>query len=76
MKEVQPPKKPLLFYYLIALILLLLLNALLFPKLFSTKVTEVDYGQFLSMIEDKKIGEVEIDDNEIIFSDNSSPANY
>ena len=76
MKEVQPPKKPLLFYYLIALILLLLLNALLFPRLFSTRVSEVDYGTFLTMIENKTIGEVEIDDNEIIFSDNEDPAHY
>ena len=51
MKEVKTPKKPIIFYYLIALVVLLLLNSLLFPKLFSAKVTEVDYGVFLSMID-------------------------
>ena len=51
MKEIQPPKKPIIFYYLIALIVLLLLNALFFPKMFSARVTEVDYGEFLSMVE-------------------------
>ncbi|MCI8464779.1 MAG: ATP-dependent zinc metalloprotease FtsH [Lachnospiraceae bacterium] len=77
MKEVQPPKKPILFYYLIALIILLLLNALLFPKMFSAKVTEVDYGEFLSMVENGNVGQVEINSNEIIFSDKGiSPSYY
>ena len=76
MKEVKPPKKPIIFYYMIALIVLLLLNALFFPRLFSTKVTEVDYGYFLSMIEEGKIGKVQIEDNEIIFSDNAESPRY
>ena len=77
MKEVQPPKKPILFYYLIALVVLLLLNALLFPKMFSARVTEVDYGEFLSMVESGQVGQVEIKANEIIFSDKGvTPAYY
>ncbi|MCI8275443.1 MAG: ATP-dependent zinc metalloprotease FtsH [Lachnospiraceae bacterium] len=76
MKEVQPPKKPILFYYLIALIVLLLLNSLLFPKMFSARVTEVDYGEFLSMVEKGEIGQVEIKANEIIFSDKSIEPSY
>ncbi len=76
MKEVQPPKKPILFYYLIALIVLLLLNALFFPKIFSAKVNEVDYGVFLSMIDEGKVNEVQIENNEIIFSDKEEKPNY
>ncbi|QNM05385.1 ATP-dependent zinc metalloprotease FtsH [Qiania dongpingensis] len=76
MKEVQPPKKPILFYYLIALIVLLLLNALFFPKIFSAKVSEVDYGVFLSMIDEGKVNEVQIENNEIIFSDKEEKPNY
>lgn len=68
MKEVKPPKKPILFYYMLALIVLMLLNALLFPKLLSPKVTEVDYGTFLSKINEGDIGEVQIQANQIIFS--------
>ena len=76
MKQVQKPKKPILFYYVIALIVILLLNLLLFPRLLEPKVTEVDYGKFLQMVDNNEISEVQIQSNEIIFSDKSSPANY
>ena len=51
MKQVQKPKKPIIFYYVIALIVILLLNLLLFPRLLEPKVTEVDYGKFLQMVD-------------------------
>ena len=76
MNQVQKPKKPIIFYYVIALIVILLLNLLLFPRLLEPKVTEVDYGKFLQMVDNNEISEVQIQSNEIIFSDKSSPANY
>ena len=76
MKQVQKPKKPMIFYYVIALAVILLLNLLLFPRLLEPKVTEVDYGKFLQMVDNNEISEVQIQSNEIIFSDKSSPANY
>ena len=76
MKQEQKPKKPIIFYYVIALIVILLLNLLLFPRLLEPKVTEVDYGKFLQMVDNNEISEVQIQSNEIIFSDKSSPANY
>ena len=76
MKQVQTPKKPIIFYYVVALIVILLLNLLLFPRLLEPKVTEVDYGKFLQMVDNNEISEVQIQSNEIIFSDKSSPANY
>ena len=76
LKQVQKPKKPIIFYYVIALIVILLLNLLLFPRLLEPKVTEVDYGKFLQMVDNNEISEVQIQSNEIIFSDKSSPANY
>ena len=76
MKQVQKPKKPIIFYSVIALIVILLLNLLLFPRLLEPKVTEVDYGKFLQMVDNNEISEVQIQSNEIIFSDKSSPANY
>ena len=76
MKQVQKPTKPMFFYYVIALIVILLLNLLLFPRLLEPKVTEVDYGKFLQMVDNNEISEVQIQSNEIIFSDKSSPANY
>ena len=76
MKQVQKPKKPIIFYYVVALIVILLLNLLLFPRLLEPKVKEVDYGKFLQMVDNNEISEVQIQSNEIIFSDKSSPANY
>ncbi len=69
MKEVKSPKKPLIFYYGIALLVIVLFNVIVSPLLVKARVTEVDYGTFMSMIEQKKIGNVEVDDDEIIFTD-------
>ena len=69
MKEVKSPKKPLIFYYGIALLVIVLFNVIVSPLLAKARVTDVDYGTFMSMIEQKKIGNVEVDDDQIIFTD-------
>ena len=69
MKEVKSPKKPLIFYYGIALLIIVLFNIIVSPLLVKARVTEVDYGTFMSMIEQKKIGSVEVEDDQIIFTD-------
>ena len=69
MKEVKSPKKPLIFYYSIALLVIVLFNVIVSPLLVKARVTEVDYGTFMSMIEQKKIGNVEVEDDQIIFTD-------
>jgi len=69
MKEVKSPKKPLIFYYGIALLVIVLFNVIVSPLLVKARVTEVDYGTFMSMIEQKKIGNVEVDDDQIVFTD-------
>ena len=69
MKEVKSPKKPLIFYYGIALLVIVLFNVIVSPLLVKARVTDVDYGTFMSMIEQKKIGNVEVDDDQIIFTD-------
>lgn len=76
MKEVKPSKKPLIFYYVIAVLVIFLLNGLLFPKLLSPKVQEVDYGTFIEMMNNKQIKEVEVSSDEILFSDNAEKPNY
>ena len=68
MKEVKPPKKPLIYYYGIALVVLLLINFLLVPLVARHAVQEVDYGTFMTMTENKEIGQVEVEDNQIIFT--------
>lgn len=76
MKEVKSPKKPLAFYYLIILAALLLFNVFVMPSIASKQAKEVDYGTFMSMIEKKNIGDVEIKDSEIVFTDKKETKIY
>ena len=76
MKEVKSPKKPLAFYYLIILAALLLFNVFVMPSIASKQAKEVDYGTFMSMIEKKNIGDVEIKDSEIVFTDKKESKIY
>ena len=76
MQEVKPNKKPLIFYWCVALIILLLLNTFVFPSALEKKVESVDYGQFMTMMEDKKIGSVMVSTDEIVFSDKENENVY
>ena len=69
MQEVkQPNKKPFIFYYLIALVAILLINSLLVPQIAQRAVKEVDYNTFMQMTYDKQINEVQIQNNQIVFT--------
>jgi cell division protease FtsH len=76
MKEVKPPKKPLIYYYGVALVVLLLINFLLVPLVARHAVQEVDYGTFMTMTENKEIGKVEVEDNQIIFTNKDGSKVY
>ena len=76
MKEAKSPKKPLIFYYGVVLAVLLVFNMIVSPLLLERQVTEVDYGTFMRMIDDKDIGEVQMDDSEILFSNKAGDAVY
>ena len=76
MKEVKPSKKPLAIYYAIVLLVLLVLNLVLVPWMSERQVKEVDYGTFMSMTENKDIGRVDIESNEIVFTDKDEKQVY
>ena len=76
MKEVKSPKKPLIYYYGIALLVIFLFNILVMPLIAQEKVKEVDYGTFMSMIEQKNIGKVEVQDSQIVFTDKKETTVY
>ncbi|MGM9668314.1 MAG: ATP-dependent zinc metalloprotease FtsH [Faecousia sp.] len=78
MNEVKRPKKPLIFYYAIAMAVIILFNALVMPWLAEMQIKEVDYGTFMSMIEEKNIGLVEISEaeNQITFTDKEGKQVY
>ena len=76
MNEVKKPKKPLIYYYGIVLLALLLFNFLAMPWLSQRQVKEVDYGTFMTMTEEKQIGKVEVQDNQILFTDKDEKQIY
>lgn len=76
MKEVKSTKKPLIYYYVIVLFVLMLFNMIVTPMLLERQVTEVDYGTFMSMIEERNIGRVEVTDTQITFTDKENTSIY
>ena len=76
MNEVKKPRKPLMFYYGVAIVIILLFNLFAMPMLESAMVTEVDYGTFMTMTQEKNIGKVEIQYNQIIFTDKADETIY
>ena len=76
MKEVKPSKKPLAIYYAIVLLVLLVINLVVMPWLAERQVQEVDYGTFMSMTEQENIGKVDIQSNQIIFTDKDNKQIY
>ena len=69
MKEVKSPKKPLIYYYCIVLLVLMVFNSFIVPLIARQQIKEVDYGTFMSMTEKGEIGKVEIESNQILFTD-------
>ena len=76
MNEVKKPKKPFIYYYFIALLIIMLFNLLLMPKMLERQIRETDYGTFMTMTEEKNIGRVQIQDNQIIFTDKEERTIY
>ncbi len=76
MNEVKKPKKPLLFYYAIAMLVVMLFNLIMMPWFAKRQIKEVDYGTFMTMTENKEIGEVEIQSNQILFTDKEGTQVY
>ena len=71
MKQVQKPRKPLIVYYLIAIAVLILFNSFVFPAIVGGNVEEVDYGTFLTMVENKEVSKVQLEGESIYFTDKS-----
>ena len=69
MQKVEKPKKPLIFYYFLVMVVMILLNTLLFPRLMQTDITQVDYGTFLTMLEDKEVAIAQVEQDVIYFTD-------
>ena len=71
MQQVKKPKKPLIFYYMIVLLVMIVLNTLVVPSFLRHQIKEVDYGTFLTMLDEKKVGMAQVEDDVIYFTDNN-----
>ena len=76
MNEVKTPKKPLISYYCVVILLLLLFNMLVMPTISQRQVKEVDYNTFMEMTYNDNIGKVELQDNQILFTDKDNQQVY
>jgi len=76
MNEVKKPKKPLIYYYVIMICLLMLFNLMILPEIGQQSVQEVDYGTFMTMTEQGRIGKVQIESNQILFTDKTGSKIY
>lgn len=76
MHEVNQPRKPLIYYYFIAMAIILLFNLLLMPKIMERQIHETDYGTFMTMAEEQDIGRVQVQDNQILFTDKAETTIY
>lgn len=76
MNEVKKPKKPLIYYYVVAMLILMALNFIALPWITQHRVQEVDYGTFMNMTENREIGMVQVQDNQIVFTDKENENVY
>jgi len=76
MNEVKTPKKSLIYYYGIVILALMLFNFLAMPWFVQRQILEVDYGTFMDMTEQGEIGRVEVQDNQILFTNREGTQIY
>ena len=69
MKEVKTPRKQLVYYWIAVAAVILILNLIVLPRIEMAKVETVDYGTFMTMTEEGRIKEVQIESNAIYFTD-------
>ena len=76
MNEVKNTRKPLFYYWGVAMLILMLFNLLARPWYEHSQISEVDYGTFMTMTAEKKIGKVQIRDNQILFTNSDNTKIY
>lgn len=76
MNEVKKPKKPLIYYWCVVMLIMMLFNFLAMPALLERQIVETDYGTFMQMTEDREIGRVQVQDNQIVFTDKEETTVY
>jgi cell division protease FtsH len=76
MNEVKSPKKPIYIFYIVVAVCIILFNFVLIPWALQRQIRETDYGTFIEMTENGQIGEVQIQSNQILFTDKTNRQIY
>ena len=76
MNEVKKPKKPLIYYYFVVMLCVMLFNWLLMPRILERQIQQVDYGTFMTMTEEGDVGQVDIQSNQIVFTNKENTKIY
>ena len=76
MKEVKTPKRPMIYYYVVILLMILLFNFIVSPMIGEQQVKEVNYSTFMRATANEKIDEVQVEDNQIIFTEKGRDVIY
>ena len=76
MQEVKRPQKPLIYFYVAMILAILIFNCLVAPYLARKAIKDVDYGTFMTMTEREEIGKVQIQQNQIVFTDKEESTIY
>jgi cell division protease FtsH len=74
--EVKNPKKPVYYFYAVVIICIILFNFVVMPWFVQRQIRETDYGTFITMTENKQVGEVQIQSNQILFTDKETRQIY
>ena len=75
-KEPKQPKPLIPNLYFVILLMTLFLNAVIVPQLQNARVKEVSYNVFMDLTSQQKIDKVQVDSNQIIFTEKGQNAIY
>ena len=65
-----------MYFYIIVLAVIVLFNVIIMPMIAKAQINEVNYNTFIEMTEKGEIGKVEIQHNQILFTDKAETTIY
>ena len=76
MDNIKRPDKKVVYFWIGALLILLVVNYIVLPYMMQRQISEVSYNTFIQMMEDKEIGKVNVQSNQIVFTDKNEEHYY
>ncbi|OLS02786.1 ATP-dependent zinc metalloprotease FtsH [Tissierella creatinophila] len=66
----KSPKKKLIYYYVVVTLVVIVINAFIMPTIAKSRIKDISYSTFLTMLEDGEVKRVEVGDREITIESN------